>query len=93
MDFEKMKAELMKTNPNMTITLSTKGAGGEKNRYPLVVLQEKDVEKLPADVNPAQKELSLHDAEFSRVFNMERAAFDALPGWKRDQLKKAVGIF
>lgn len=93
MDFEKMKAELMKTNPNMTITMSIKGVGGEKNRYPLVVLQEKDAEKLPADVNPSQKELSLHDAEFSRVFKMERAAYDALPGWKRDQLKKGAGIF
>jgi villin 1/advillin len=93
MDFEKMKVELMKNNPNMTITLSVNGAGGEKNKYPLVVLQEKDPEKLPADVNPSQKELSLHDAEFSRVFKMERAAYDALPGWKRDGLKKSVGIF
>ena len=88
-----MKAELMKTNPNMTITLSVNGAAGEKNKYPLVVLQEKDPEKLPADVNPAQKELSLHDAEFSRVFKMERTAYEALPGWKRDILKKSAGIF
>ncbi len=82
----------MKENPNMTISLSN-GVGGERNRYPLVVLQEKDAEKLPADVDPVQKELFLHDAEFVRVFKMEREQFEALPQWKRHQLKKDVGIF
>ena len=94
MDFEKLKEQLMKENPSMTVALSIKGAiGGERNRYPLVVLQEKDTEKLPADVDPDQKELYLHDAEFARVFNMERGAFEALPEWKRHQLKKTVCIF
>lgn len=93
MDFEKLKENMKKENPNMTITLSVNGSSGEKNRYPLVVLQEKNPEKLPADVDPSQKELSLHDAEFSRVFKMERAAFEALPTWKRNLLKKEVGIF
>lgn len=93
MDFEKLKEHLKKDNPNMTITLSVNGSSGEKNRYPLVVLQEKNPEKLPADVDPVQKELSLHDAEFTRAFKMERAAFEALPAWKRNQLKKDVGLF
>ncbi|XP_057368031.1 advillin-like [Daphnia carinata] len=92
-DFEKLKENLKKDNPNMTIALSVNGSSGEKHRYPLIVLQEKNPEKLPADVDPAQKELSLHDAEFTRAFKMERTAFEALPAWKRNQLKKDVGIF
>lgn len=92
MDFEKLKANLIKENPNMTIALNVNGTG-EKNRYPLVVLQERDPEKLPSDVDPVQKELFLHDAEFVRVFKMERQAYEALPMWKRNQLKKDVGIF
>lgn len=83
----------MKENPNMTIAVSINGATGERNRYPLSVLQEKDIDKLPPGVDPTQKELFLHDAEFGRAFKMEREAFNALPEWKRHQLKKTVGIF
>ncbi len=41
MDFEKMKEQMMKENPDMTIAVSVNGSGahGERNRYPLVVLQ------------------------------------------------------
>mmetsp|Transcript_793 Transcript_793/g.1264 ORF Transcript_793/g.1264 Transcript_793/m.1264 type:complete len:548 (-) Transcript_793:614-2257(-) len=31
--------------------------------------------------------------EFSRVFKMDRASFDALPKWKRDQMKKDKKLF
>lgn len=94
MDFDKMKEQMMADNPNMTIALSNPMANGvDRNRYPLSVLQEKDPEKLPADVDPVQKELYLHDSEFARVFKMERQAYESLPEWKRHSLKKNVGIF
>jgi len=48
---------------------------------------------LPAGVDPAQKEEYLDDATFKSVFNMERAAFRALPKWKRDDAKKKQGLF
>lgn len=95
MDFDKLKEQMLKENPSMTVALSVNGTGaaGDRNRYPLVVLQEKDPEKLPADVDPVNKELFLHDAEFARVFKMDRQAYESLPEWKRHQLKKSVGLF
>lgn len=48
--------------------------------------------RLP-DVNWAQREQRLTDAEFATVFKISRAEFNALPGWKRDEKKKAVGLF
>lgn len=95
MDFEKMKEELKKTNPDMTIALNVNGVpnNGPKLRYTLTVLQEKDPEKLPAEVDPLCKEAYLHDSEFERVFKMERSAYEALPAWKRQDLKKKVGLF
>ena len=94
MDFDKLKQQMMAHNPNMTIALANPMANGtDRNRYPLAVLQEKDPEKLPADVDPIQKELFLHDSEFARVFKMERQAYESLPEWKRHSLKKSAGIF
>ena len=94
MDFDKLKEQMMADNPNMTIALANPMANGtDRNRYPLAVLQEKDPEKLPADVDPIQKELFLHDSEFARVFKMERQAYESLPEWKRHSLKKSAGIF
>lgn len=48
--------------------------------------------RLP-DVNWAQREQRLTDSDFATVFKMSRAEFNALPGWKRDEKKKAVGLF
>lgn len=90
-----MKEELKKTNPDMTIALNVNGvtSDGPKLRYTLSVLQEKDPEKLPSEVDPVNKEAYLHDSEFERVFNMQRSAYEALPVWKRQELKKKVGLF
>ena len=33
------------------------------------------------------------ESEFEPVFGMTRAAFDAMPKWKQDNKKKAVGLF
>lgn len=48
---------------------------------------------LPSGVDPTRKEEYLDDATFKSVFNMERAAFHALPKWKRDDAKKKQGLF
>ena len=48
---------------------------------------------VPSGVDPEQKEAYLSDAEFSTVFGMTRAAFAALPRWKRDAKKKEVHLF
>ena len=41
----------------------------------------------------SHKENYLDDVTFRENFGMERVAFAALPKWKRDEKKKAVGLF
>lgn len=40
-----------------------------------------------------KKEEYLTDEEFSTVFKMQRAEFDKLKDWKKQDLKKKVGLF
>jgi len=47
---------------------------------------------LPDGVDHTSKELYLDDATFVEVFKMQPAEFAALPKWKRDTQKKAVGL-
>ncbi len=61
--------------------------------YPMEVLLVRDAELLPSGVDSTCKEKYLVDQDFSRLFGMTREAFNALPKWKRDNAKKAVGIF
>jgi hypothetical protein len=49
--------------------------------------------ELPADVDPAHRELSLHDAEFEVLFHMAKREFVALPRWKQVKLKKERKLF
>lgn len=48
---------------------------------------------VPAGVDPSRKEEYLSKAEFLKIFEMDIAAFNAMPKWKKDQKKKAVGLF
>mmetsp|Transcript_169401 Transcript_169401/g.411843 ORF Transcript_169401/g.411843 Transcript_169401/m.411843 type:complete len:90 (-) Transcript_169401:98-367(-) len=63
-----------------------KGSGGE---WTLEQLKSGEA----TDVNPQAKETYLSDAEFQEVFKMDKAAFEKLPKWKRQDAKKKVGIF
>jgi hypothetical protein len=47
----------------------------------------------PATVDPTKREEYLSDADFSTVFGMDRAAFTALPAWKRANAKKDKKLF
>ncbi len=47
----------------------------------------------PSDVDPAQRESYLSDAEFASLFKTDRATFLNLPEWKRKQQKSAHGLF
>jgi outer membrane biosynthesis protein TonB len=47
----------------------------------------------PAGVNAGERETYLSDAEFADLFKMDKAAFAALPKWKRDGKKKPLGLF
>lgn len=47
----------------------------------------------PEGVDPSRKEQYLSDKEFDSVFKMNKDAFNKLPAWKRDNLKKAANLF
>lgn len=48
---------------------------------------------LPEGVDPDAREHYLSDREFGQIFQTTREAFAALPAWKRQNLKKAQGLF
>ncbi|XP_059419088.1 supervillin-like isoform X5 [Carassius carassius] len=58
--------------------------------FPLETLQTRP---LPHGVDPLKLEMYLTDEDFERVLDMKREEFDALPGWKQVNLKKAKGLF
>ncbi|CAL8087238.1 unnamed protein product [Orchesella dallaii] len=96
--YDELKNELRAEQPPLSAAtvsiVHTNGVDYESStKYPLDVLQEKDTEKLPADVNPALKEVHLNEDDFEAIFKMDYKAFSGLPQWKRQQLKKSVGLF
>jgi hypothetical protein len=64
------------------------GYGGGLFPYSLLAGPE-----CPESVDPSRKEDYLSPAEFQVVFGMDRAAFDALPAWKKANLKKSKHLF
>jgi len=94
--FEQMKAEMVSMNGVLKLDMSKANgttAFTDYPKYPLSVLIEKDAEKLPQDVDPLSKELHLSKEEFQKVLGMGVDEFDALPQWRRANLKKQAGIF
>jgi hypothetical protein len=47
----------------------------------------------PSDVDLKNKELYLNINDFKLFFKMDIIAFNKLPQWKKDMLKKNVGLF
>ena len=68
------------------------GGGGGGQRYTLQELQAEHSVPL-AGVDPARKERSLVDGAFEEALGCGRDAFDALPKWKQQAKKRAVGLF
>jgi len=48
---------------------------------------------LPEGVDATQKEQYLLEDEFKARFDMSRAAFNALPAWKKNGIKKKAGLY
>ncbi|KAA3674555.1 supervillin [Paragonimus westermani] len=58
--------------------------------YTLVELQQRP---LPSDLDATCLEIYLSPEEFQAAFEMPRDQFDQLPGWKKGQLRKQLGLF
>ena len=51
-----------------------------------------ELKKFPPTLDRMRLDEYLREAEFGDVMGMERASFQALPGWKRKKLKKDKGL-
>ncbi|KAM9304745.1 villin-1 [Gastrophryne carolinensis] len=61
--------------------------------FPAELLLNKTTEELPPGVDPTRKEEYLSTEDFSRILGMSRSEFQALPEWKKQNHKKAKGLF
>jgi hypothetical protein len=64
--------------------------GGGGATFALAALQSAP---FPDGVDAGKREQHLGSAAFQELFGMDKAAFDALPGWKRTAAKKKHGLF
>jgi len=46
-----------------------------------------------SQVDSSQKEMYLSDEDFTNMFKMSKAQFNALPAWKKKQKKQEFGLF
>uniref|UniRef100_A0AAR2LVS0 HP domain-containing protein n=1 Tax=Pygocentrus nattereri TaxID=42514 RepID=A0AAR2LVS0_PYGNA len=61
-----------------------------QSTYPLEALQSRP---LPHGVDPLRLEIYLSDQDFEKALEMKREEYEALPGWKQVNVKKAKGLF
>ncbi|XP_073773438.1 supervillin a isoform X26 [Danio rerio] len=61
-----------------------------KTTYPLAELKARP---LPEGVDPLRLETYLSDEDFEKALEMTRSEYEALPGWKQVNVKKAKGLF
>lgn len=95
--YETIKGEIEESNQT-TLAMQQQAAmyrnsRAEVEKFPFDKLNVKNPEQLPGCVDPANKELYLNDEDFVRIFSMSYDQFDALPRWKKLDLKKKVGLF
>lgn len=81
-----------------TNNLNRKLEGQEESKYANPAETKYSYEELksserPKDVDPAQKQAYLSDAEFETVMGMSADAFAKMPKWKQQNLKKAKELF
>ncbi|XP_077304014.1 villin-1 [Lithobates pipiens] len=61
--------------------------------YPADLLVNKNPDELPPGVDPTKKEDYLSNEDFERILGISMSDFKALPEWKKQNLKKANGLF
>ncbi|XP_066432124.1 villin-1 isoform X2 [Eleutherodactylus coqui] len=76
-----------------SFTLQTNLGSLVLKSYPAEVLINKTADELPPGVDACRKEEYLSSEEFAAIFGMPPAAFQVLPEWKKQTLKKAKGLF
>ncbi|NP_001035455.1 advillin isoform X1 [Danio rerio] len=92
--YEQLKQELGDvTLPSTIQYISDAPENNIISEYPAALLVNKSTEDLPKDVDPAQREKHLSEADFQAVFGISKEAFSCLPQWKQARMKKQKGLF
>ena len=63
----------------------------DQEYFPLAALQGPP-ESLPTGVDARRREVHLSDTVFEETFGLSRAAFEALPKWRQQKLKKESSL-
>uniref|UniRef100_A0A1I8GS30 HP domain-containing protein n=1 Tax=Macrostomum lignano TaxID=282301 RepID=A0A1I8GS30_9PLAT len=95
--YEQMKREVQSARALDRLDLSEAANGGpraprsfaEYKKFPYQQLRD----ACPDGVRPDEKERHLSEEDFKRLFGMPYQQFNALPEWKKTNLKKSVGLF
>lgn len=61
-------------------------------KYPAELLRS-EANQLPDSVDPKRKEIHLTHDDFVRIFEMKFMDFEALPNWRKQELKKRHRLF
>ncbi|KAI5705145.1 hypothetical protein M8J75_012335 [Diaphorina citri] len=94
--YEELRKQIELENP--TLQVEVKLSNGVEDfatcpKHTYESLLAKDIDKLPAGVDPTHKEVYLNEQEFKKIFQMSYESFTTLPKWRRDNIKKSVGLF
>lgn len=68
-------------------------AGSSGKYFDPELLINKSPSELPQGVDPSQREDYLSDVDFENLLGASRAAFERLPKWRQNDLKKKAGLF
>ncbi len=86
---ESPKSESTVASPSINVTEATTGA---VQKHPLDQLKDKEFIK-KENIPIGNLEMYLDDEDFSNSFKMSREEFEKLAKWKKDEMKKKVGLF
>jgi hypothetical protein len=90
MTYDQMKAALTSGEVEAVSLDKALGAYSTDRKFPYDQLKARN---LPEEVDRSKLEAYLADEEFQTIFKMSRAEYNALPQWKKNNAKKAAGLF
>lgn len=88
--YEQIKRELKDENAGVTFVQEELSKFSFDRKYPFHLLKQ---EEPPEGVDPTRKEYYLEPEEFKKLFGMSLNEYENKPQWKKDLVKRQVGLF
>ncbi|KJE93069.1 villin [Capsaspora owczarzaki ATCC 30864] len=90
--YEQLKAQIGSSGPTSgAALLSSVDKSGPVTKF--YTFAQLTTHPIPEDVDKAERERWLSDADFKTVFKMSREEFSKLPAWKKTDTKKKINLF